>query len=237
MSRLRSAMSRGELEARVLDGDRAQATAPPDVSSQLRLTTQAEADAWQQSADADARHDQAQADDARALATVMEGEKTRLEAANANYELWSAGTAPTRHVAGQAKAELARRGQEPATKDAPEPQTMTEWWRQLQADADAVDRAIEREHHAAADIGQPWPPTQQPQPEPGPESAINLEEPRPRPEIPEPAPDRDDERAARLDKLQTRAAAAAIRSAADNVERNARAEIRRPDRATSPGRS
>ena len=32
------AMSRGELEGQVLDGDRAQATAPPDVSSQLRLT-------------------------------------------------------------------------------------------------------------------------------------------------------------------------------------------------------
>ena len=32
------AMSRGELEAQVLEGDRAQATAPRDVSSQLRLT-------------------------------------------------------------------------------------------------------------------------------------------------------------------------------------------------------
>ena len=39
------AMSRGELEARVLEGDRAQATAPPDVSGRLRLTAQAEADA------------------------------------------------------------------------------------------------------------------------------------------------------------------------------------------------
>jgi hypothetical protein len=32
------AMSRGELEARVLQGERAQATAPPDVSGRLRLT-------------------------------------------------------------------------------------------------------------------------------------------------------------------------------------------------------
>ena len=52
------AMSRGELEAQVLEADRAQATAPPDTSSQLRLTSQAEADAWQQSADAEAEHDQ-----------------------------------------------------------------------------------------------------------------------------------------------------------------------------------
>ena len=45
-------MTRGELEARILDGDRAQASAPADVSSQLRITTRAEADAWQQSANA-----------------------------------------------------------------------------------------------------------------------------------------------------------------------------------------
>ncbi|MGH3222641.1 MAG: hypothetical protein ACRDPY_28750, partial [Streptosporangiaceae bacterium] len=61
------AMSHGELEARVLDGDRAQATAPPDVSRRLRLTAQAEADAWQQSAAAETEHDPVQAHNARAL--------------------------------------------------------------------------------------------------------------------------------------------------------------------------
>jgi hypothetical protein len=50
-------MTRGELEARILDGDRALASAPPDVSRELRLIAQAEADAWQQSADADIRRD------------------------------------------------------------------------------------------------------------------------------------------------------------------------------------
>ena len=45
-------LDRGELEARALHGQRARAVAPPDVSSQLRLTAQAEADAFQQSADA-----------------------------------------------------------------------------------------------------------------------------------------------------------------------------------------
>lgn len=45
-------MTHGELEARALEAERVQATAPPEVSSQLRLTTQAEADAWQQSAEA-----------------------------------------------------------------------------------------------------------------------------------------------------------------------------------------
>ena len=50
-------MTHGELEARILDGDRAVATASPDVSRDLRLTARAEADAWQQSADAETRHD------------------------------------------------------------------------------------------------------------------------------------------------------------------------------------
>jgi hypothetical protein len=38
-------MTHGELEARTLEAERAQASAPPDVSRQLRLTAQAEADA------------------------------------------------------------------------------------------------------------------------------------------------------------------------------------------------
>ena len=63
-----SGMSVGDLEARILEGERAQASAPPDVSSQLRLTAQAEADALAQSADAQARHDQAAAAGASALA-------------------------------------------------------------------------------------------------------------------------------------------------------------------------
>jgi hypothetical protein len=217
------AASRGELEARVLEGDRAQAIAPPDVSSQLRLTAQAEADAWQQSANAYALLDQAQADNASTLAVEMAAEKTRLEAANARFELWSAATAATRHKAGQAKAELARRGQEPDARKAAEPQTMAEWWRQFQADADAMGRAIEREHQAAVDAGQPRP-TRQPQPEPGHRAALQAEDPQPRPEIPEPEPDRQSARVTRLDELQTRTATAAGRITADNAERDARAE-------------
>ena len=157
------AMSRGELEAQVLEGDRAQATAPRDVSSQLRLTAQAEADAWQQSADAEAEHDQVRAENARSLATAMAAETSRLEAANARYEEWSARTASTREIAGKAKAELQRRGQQPPAGGAPGPQSMAAWWREFQADADAMDRAIEREHQAAVSDGQPWPPERKPE--------------------------------------------------------------------------
>ena len=127
------AMSRGELQARVLEGDRAQATAPPEVSGRLRLTAQAEADAWQQSAAAEADHNPVQADSARALAHQMAAEKTRLEAASARYEEWSAKTAGARETAGKAKAELHRRGHQPAPAGTPQPPGTLNWWRQIRS--------------------------------------------------------------------------------------------------------
>ena len=242
------AMSRGELEAQVLEGDRAQATAPRDVSSQLRLTSQAEADAWQQSADAEAEHDQVQAENARSLAAALAAQTSRLEAANARYEEWSARTASTRETAGKAKAELQRRGQEPSAGEAPGPQSMAAWWREFQADADAMDRAIEREHQAAVHGGQPWPPGRKP--EAGheePDAAAPGREPQlgyPLPAIPEaqtdPEPEAseletsspeaaepgpaDDGRAARLDELQARADEAARRIDAQRAELDASSE-------------
>ena len=104
-----------------------------------------------------------QADNARSLATALAAQTSRLEAANARYEEWSARTASTREMAGKAKAELQRRGQEPAAGGAPGPQSMAAWWREFQADADAMDRAIEREHQAAVHDGQPWPPERKPE--------------------------------------------------------------------------
>ena len=40
---------------------------------------------------------------------------------------------------------------------------MAAWWREFQANADAMDRAIEREHQAAVNDGQPWPPDRKPE--------------------------------------------------------------------------
>ena len=242
------AMSRGELEGRVLDGERAQATAPRDVSSQLRLTWQADADAWQQSADAEAAHDQVQADNARSLAAALAAETSRLEAANARYEEWAAWTASTRETAGKAKAELHRRGQEPVTGGGPEPQSRAAWWREYQADADAMDRAIDREHQAAVNDGQPWPPRRNPEagreepdaaaPEREPQLGCSLQEipeaqPDPEPEADEPETSEpeaaepgpaDDGRAARLDELQARADEAARRIDAQRAELDASSE-------------
>jgi hypothetical protein len=232
------AMSQGELEARVLEGDRVQATAPPDTSSQLRLTSQAEADAWRQSADAEAEHDQMRADNARSLAAVLAAETSRLAAANARYEEWSARTAGAREIAGKAKAELQRRGQEPSAEGAAGPQSMATWWREFQASADAVDRAIEREHQAAIRVGLPWPerkpeaahegpdaaPGREPQlaqSRPGKSGASTESEPEvskqgtPESELAEPVPDG---RAARLDELQARAGEAARRIDAQRAE-------------------
>jgi conjugative relaxase-like TrwC/TraI family protein len=212
------AMSRGDLEAQVLEGDRAQATAPPDMSSQLRVTAQAAAGAWQQSADAKVEHDQEQAENARSLAAVLAVQMNRLEAADERFEEWSVRTASTREIAGKAKAELQRRGQQPPGREAPGPQSMTAWWREFQADVDAVDSAIEHEHQAAVYDSQPWPPERKP--EAGREEPYACAPGQPQSEAAGPNP-ADDGRAARLDELQARADQAARRIDAQRAELDA----------------
>ena len=215
-------MTHGELEARILDGDRAVATASPDVSRDLRLTARAEADAWQQSADAETRHDPAGSAAAKALARHMAARREQLEAANARYETWATGTSARREAAGKAKAELERRGlaQQPAGPRQPEaegePPTTVEWWRQLESDVPAVDRAIERQQQAALAAGKPWPPQRESGPVHGPERSPGSDpqaDGRPGP----------DDQTARLDRLRAQAAAAAGRFTAEKAGREARA--------------
>jgi len=244
-------MTHGELEARILDAERAQASAPPDVSRELRLTAQAEADAWRQSADAEIRHDPAAAANATALARHMAAQREQLEAANTRYDKWAADTSSRREAAGKARAELQRRelaqqtaGQRQA-EPGDEPQTVAAWWRQLDTDLAAVDRAIEREHQAAIAAGQPWPPQRTAQAETTHAEAAAviarlqrdgyLPEPNPDPEAltSEPgaantaalAPQHEPgHRPARLYALQARADEAAHRIAAADTAREARAQ-------------
>ena len=244
-------MTHGELEARTLDAERALASAPPDVSLQLRLTAQAEADAWQQSADAQIKHDPAESASAKALARHLAARREQLEAANARYERWAADTSSRREAAGKASAELERRelaqqtaGQRHAEPE-DEPQTMVEWWRQLEADLAAVDRAIEREHQAAIAAGQPWPPQRAAQAETTPAEAaaviarlqrdgylpepnLDLEAPTSEPAAANTAaltPQRQPgDRPARLDALQARADEAVHRIAVGNAARETRAQ-------------
>ena len=220
-------MTHGELEARILDGERAEASAPPDVSRELRLTAQAEADAWQQSADGEITHDLAGSAGAKALARHMAAQRGQLEAANAGYETWAANTSGRREAAGKAKAELDRRGlaqqtpQQRQAKAASDPQSMVEWWRQLEADLAAVDRALEREHQAADAAGKRWPPQRTPQPEP---ERVPERESSPRSDPEANDQSGPDNRAARLDQLLAQATEAAQRLAAENADREARAE-------------
>jgi TrwC relaxase/AAA domain len=234
-------MTHGELEARILDGDRALASAPPDVSRELRLSAQAETDAWQQSADADIRRDPAESACAKALARQMAAWREELEAANAHYEKWAADTSARRGAAGEAKAELERRvlaqraaGEQRKAGPEDKPQTMAGWWRQFEADFAAVDRAIEREHQAALVAGKPWPPEHKPQPEPASEAEPAASPPRTaepenwsEPPVSSPGAASDyepDGPAARLDKLLAQASQAGQRVAAENAGRQARAE-------------
>jgi hypothetical protein len=68
---------------------------------ELRLTAQAEADAWQQSADAHIRDDPAGSASAKALARQLASRREQLEAANARYEKWATDTGSRREAAGK----------------------------------------------------------------------------------------------------------------------------------------
>ncbi len=149
------AADRGELEARILDGYRAHAHAPREVSSQLRMTAQAEADSWQQSADAEVSGDMVTADGAKDLAGILAAERERLEAEHAEYEEWAARTESVRDLAGKAKAELERRGDPPRET---RPESMTDWWRRFESDLEKVDAALTAERQAAEAEGRSYAP-------------------------------------------------------------------------------
>ena len=210
---------RGELEARALQGERARAAAPPDVSNQLRITTQAEADARRQSADAYIQHDLTGAASAAALAAQLVTERQRLEADNARYEHWSAATHATRDAAGKAIAELQRRrhaqsDSEPTAQPEDQPQLTARRCQQLEADDQAVNWAVASEHQAA--IGAKESGASQRIADMNPSSA-----PTPGPRT---SPENElaqDNRAARLDELLARADQAAERIAAQRAERQA----------------
>ena len=124
-------MTQGELEARILDAERAQASAPPDVSRELRLTAQAEADAWQQSADAESGTTRPHRRARRRSPARWQPSREQLEAANARYEKWAADTSSRREAAGKARAELERRGlaRQTAEQRQPEPEANRRPWR------------------------------------------------------------------------------------------------------------
>ena len=171
-------MTQGGLEARILEGDRAMANAPRDVSIELRNAAQAQQDCWQQSVEAEVAGNEAEAEGARTLAGLLGTEQTRLEKTRAAYEDWESRTTQARDVAAKARKELERRGTLEEVTAEPAESTAA-WYAEFSAQADAVEAAIEREPETAAEAGTPWPPERE-EPEP---ALVVPEDPSPEPEM------------------------------------------------------
>jgi hypothetical protein len=111
--------ARGELEGRVLAGIRVTASAPRDVSGELKATTQARQNMRIASAEA-----QVNGEDPGMYAQAeaeLETASEVLAEQDAAYQEWSESTAQVRETAGLAQAELTRRSMpEPAEIDEPE---------------------------------------------------------------------------------------------------------------------
>ena len=115
--------------------------------------------------------------------------------------------------------ELQRRGQAqpdgaPQAQPDDEPQTTAGWRRESGVDLEAVERAIARQHQAAIDTGEAWPPQRVPEPTPNTNPEAE----------PAPAQPQQDDRAARLDQLLALADDTAQRLTAQRAERQASSE-------------
>ena len=102
-------MTRGQLEATRAEYDRVKATAPPEVSPQLRAERLAEADARARGAELAALGDHQAAQEAQARADAADVRATVREGQAEVYARWEASTAADRRSAELAKAELERR--------------------------------------------------------------------------------------------------------------------------------
>ena len=104
------AIPRAELEATVAAYERVAATAPREVSAELRAERQAEADARVRTLELRAQGQTEQAAQAEARADAGNVRATELESAAEVYAAWEESTSPQREAAELAQAELGRRG-------------------------------------------------------------------------------------------------------------------------------
>ena len=152
------AKSRAELEGTVHAYTRAAETAPPDMAHQLdyhhKQASGLERQAEQAAADGDAQL----ASDSHAAAAEESGQADELNVAQDARDVWDRAHESKRLAARAARQELDRRGIEPEPERR-EPESLTGWWRQFEADAQAAERALERQRQTAIDAGQPCPPT------------------------------------------------------------------------------
>ena len=149
--------SQAELEGTVRVYTRAAAAAPPDMSRQLDYYRKQAAGLQRQAEQAEADGDMQLASDSRAAAAEETRQADGLSNAQDIRDAWDRQHEANRLAARAARQELDRRGIT-AEPDRNEPESLIEWWRQFEADAAAVDRAIEWQHQAAIDDGKAWPP-------------------------------------------------------------------------------
>ena len=114
------AMTQGQLEATAATGERIKATAPPEVSPELRAVRLAEADARARGAELSVLGEHQAAQDALARADAADVRATVLEGRAEIYAQWETDTAAERHAAELARSELEARAK------APEPTAVTE---------------------------------------------------------------------------------------------------------------
>ena len=168
------AKSKAELEGTVRAYVRAAETAPSDMSRQLDYHRTQASGLERQAEQAEADGDAQLASDSRAAAAEEALQADELSAAQDTRDAWDRVHEAKRLAARAARQELDRRGIEPEPERR-ESESLTGWWRQFEADAEAADRAIERQRQTAMDGGRPWPPkigTTVRKPDPGSQQVI-----------------------------------------------------------------
>ena len=149
--------SQAELEGTVRVYTRAAAAAPPDMSGQLDYYRKQAAGLRRQAEQAEADGDMQLASDSRAAAAEETRQADGLSNTQDIRDAWDRQHEANRLAARAARQELDHRGIT-AEPDRNEPDSLTEWWHQFEADAAAADRAIGWQHQAAIDEGKAWPP-------------------------------------------------------------------------------
>jgi hypothetical protein len=125
------AMGRGELEVPVREYARAEALAPPDLSTQIRNNDGARVYTRKQAQAAAAAGNEELARSASALADTIGAEGEQMKVAQAARDEWAEATAPKAEAAAAARAELRTRGT--PRWDEPRPGALAEEEREARA--------------------------------------------------------------------------------------------------------
>jgi hypothetical protein len=155
------AASRADLETAIRSYTRAEQAAPPDMGQELTRRRGLAAELTRQAEQAEAAGDTQLAADSRTAASLETRQAEAAAAAQDTRDTWDQAHQAQRQAARDARRELTRRGIETE----PHPRPADPGARKLLRDLAALDRALTRQHQAALDNGQPWPPRPRTEPE------------------------------------------------------------------------